>query len=88
MVEQLPNIWTWQLSKWPNLHVPFLVMLDILFLLIKKYHEIEGTEMFERYFLYIAYVDDATFSLKGSQSIAHLVEIFNTFPFFQDSNQI
>ena len=32
-----------------SLHVPFLVMLDILFLLIKKYHEIEGTEMFERY---------------------------------------
>ena len=57
-------------------------MLEILFLFIQKYPEIEGIEIFEHCFLYTAYADDATFFLKDAQSIENLVEVFNTFSLF------
>ena len=57
-------------------------MLEILFLFIQKYPEIEGIEIFEHCFLYTAYADDATFFLKDAQSMENLVEVFNTFSLF------
>ena len=57
-------------------------MLEILFLHIKNHLEIKGIEIFEHCFLYTAYTNDATFFQKDSQSIAYLVELFNTFSVF------
>ena len=39
----------------------FMLVLEILFLLIKKHPEIKGIEKFEHCFLYTAYADDTTF---------------------------
>ena len=60
----------------------FILVLEILFLFIKKHPEIKGIEIFEHCFLYTAYADDTTFYLKDAQSIENLVEIFNTFSLF------
>ena len=60
----------------------FILVLEILFLFIKKQPEVKGIEIFEHCFLYIAYADDMTFFLKDAQSFENLVEVFNTFPFF------
>ena len=60
----------------------FILVLEILFLFIKKHPEIKGIEIFEHCFLYTAYADDTTFFLKDAQSIENIVEIFNTFSLF------
>ena len=60
----------------------FILVLEILFLFIKKHPEIKGIEIFEHCFLYSAYTDDTTFFLTDAQSIENLVEIFNTFFLF------
>ena len=60
----------------------FILVLEILFLFIKKHPEIKGIEIFEHCFLYTPYADDTTFFLKDAQSIENLVEIFNTFSLF------
>ena len=39
----------------------FILVLEILFLCIKKHPEIKGIEIFEHCFLYTAYADDTTF---------------------------
>ena len=39
----------------------FILVLEILFLFIKKHPEIKGIEIFEHCFLYTAYTDDTTF---------------------------
>ena len=56
----------------------FILVLEILFLFIKKDTEIKGIEAFEHCFLYTAYVDNTAFFLKDAQSIENLVEISNT----------
>ena len=60
----------------------FILVLEILFLFIKKHPEIKGIEIFEHCFLYTAYGEDTTFFLKDAQSIENLVEIFNTISLF------
>ena len=60
----------------------FILVLEILFLFIKKHPEIKGIELFEYCFLYTAYADDTTFFLKDAYYIENLVEIFNTFSLF------
>ena len=47
----------------------FKLVLEILFLFIKK--------LYEHCFLYAVYVDGTTFFLKDVQSIENLVEVFN-----------
>ena len=59
----------------------FILVLEILFLFIKKHPELKGIEIFEC-FIYTAYADDTTFFLKDAQSIENLVQMFNTFSFF------
>ena len=49
---------------------------------IEKHTAINDIKISEHCFLYTVYADGRTFVLKDSQSIAHLVEIFNTFSFF------
>ena len=66
----------------PVLTYLFILVLEILFLFIKKHPEIKGIEVFEHCFLYTPYADDTTFFLKDAQSIENLVEIFNTFSLF------
>ena len=56
----------------------FILVLEILFLFIKKHTEIKDIEVFEHCFLYTAYVEDTAFFLKDAQSIENLVEISNT----------
>ena len=56
----------------------FILVLEILFLFIKKHPEIKGIEIIEQCFIYTAYADDTTFFLKDAQSIENLVKIFNT----------
>ena len=63
----------------PVLTYLFILVLEILFIFIKKHPEIKGIEIFEHCFLYTAYGGDTTFFLKGAQSFENLVEIFNTF---------
>ena len=45
----------------PALAYLFILVLEILFLLIKKHPEIKGIEKFEHCFLYTAYADDTSF---------------------------
>lgn len=52
----------------------FMLTLEILFLLTKEHPKI-----IKYCFLYSAYADDTKDFLEDSQSIAYLVEIFNTF---------
>ena len=42
----------------------FILVLEILFLLIKKHPEIKGIEIFQHCFLYTAYANDPTFFWK------------------------
>ena len=51
----------------------FILVLEILFLFIKKHHERKDIEIFEYCFFYTAYADDTTFFLKNAQSIENLV---------------
>ena len=60
----------------------FILVLEILFLFIKKHPEIKGIELFKYCFLSTAYADDTTFFLKEACYIENLVEIFNTFSLF------
>ena len=76
----------------------FILVLEILFLLIKKHPEIKGIEIFGHCFLYTAFADNTAgvffvvvffciffcifFFLKDLQSIENLVEIFSTFSLF------
>ena len=60
----------------------FILVLEVLFLFIKKHSGIKGIKIFEYDFLYTAYADDTTLFLKDAQSIENLVEIFNTFALF------
>ena len=59
-----------------------ILPLEILFALIKKYPEIKCIEIIKHCFLYTAYADDTEFLLKDSQSIANLVDTFNTCSIF------
>ena len=59
-----------------------MLVLEVLFLFIKRHPEIKGIEIFELCFLYTVYADDTTFFLKDGQFIKNLVEVFNTFSLF------
>ena len=63
------------------LFILFYVYLN-LFILIKNDPNIKGIEIFEYCYLYKAYADDTTFSLKDENSIVHLSK--NEFLIFRD----
>ena len=60
----------------------FILCLEILFILIKNDPNIKGIEIFEYCYLYKAYADDTTFSLKDENSIVHLSEKLKLFSDF------
>ena len=63
---------------------PFILALEILFLLIKSKPEIEGMIIFDYNYLYPAYADNTTFFLKDIISVKHVVDTFYFFCTFQD----
>ena len=64
----------------------FILALEILFILIKSKPEIGGMTIFDYNYLYSAYADDTTFSLKDIISVKHMVDnfLFFFFRIFQD----
>ena len=53
-----------------------LLALEILFIVIKLTHEIEGMTIFDCNYLYFAYAGDTIFFLKDIISIKHMVDTF------------
>ena len=54
--------------------------MEVLFTLIKNNEKIQGLDIFNYHFLYAAYTDDSTFSLKHWLS----EELARTFSYFSD----
>ena len=57
-------------------------MLEVVFRIIKETSSIEGFKIFQKKFIYTAYADNTTFSLKNTESIINLLEIFKHFSQF------
>ena len=55
----------------------FIIVLEVVFRIIKEISNIKGFEIFQKKFIYTAYVDDTTFFLKNTES-----EIFKHFSQF------
>ena len=60
----------------------FILALEILILLIKNDTLIKGIKFFDYVFLYTAYADDSTFSLKDLASVKKLLNIFSYYSKF------
>ena len=54
-------------------------MLERVFWIIKETSNIEGFEIFQKKFIFTAYVDDTTFFLRNTESVINLLEIFKHF---------
>ena len=65
----------------------FILALEILFLLIKRKPKIAGLTIFDHSYLYSAYADNTTFSLKDTISIKNMVDTFHLFSDSLDQNQ-
>ena len=77
-----------RLPRWPSFGTPFYTGVRNFTSFYKKKHpEIKGMEIAEYCFLYIGNTDETGF-FEGWTSIENLVEIFNTFFFFRDWNQV
>ena len=57
-----------------------------MFNLIKPSKDIHDLTFFDRTFLYIAYADDTTFSLKDKESVKKVMNLFHTFSIYSDLN--
>ena len=57
----------------------FILALEVLFLLIKTKPDIAGLTIFDRCYLYSAYVDDTTFFLRDTISMNNMVDSFQFF---------
>ena len=62
-------------------------MLEVVFRIIKETSNIKGFEIFQKKFIYTAYVDDTTFFLKNIESVINLLEIFKHFSQFSGLKQ-
>ena len=60
----------------------FIIVLEVVFRIIKETSNIKGFAIFQKKFLYTAYVDDTTFFLKNTESVINLLEIFKHFSQF------
>ena len=60
----------------------FILYLEISFILIKNDPNIKGISIFEDCYLFTAYTDGTTFSLKDENFIVHLSEKFKLFSDF------
>ena len=57
-------------------------MLEVVFRIIIETSNIEGLEIYQKKFIYIAYADDTNFFLKNTESVINLSEIFKHFSQF------
>ena len=60
-----------------------VLALEVLFILIKSKHDIEGMTIFDYNYLYSVYADDTTFFLKDIISIKDMIDTIDfcrTFP--------
>ena len=57
----------------------FILCLGIVFVLIKANKRAKGINIFKHTYLYSAYADDTTFSLRDKRSIKEILNIFATF---------
>ena len=60
----------------------FILSIEVLFRWLKINTNIDGIEVFNHNFLYLAYADVATFFLKNEKSIYQLIKEFNNFSTF------
>ena len=49
--------------------------------LVRNNKDVKGRNIFDRWFLYVAFADDTTFFLKNKKSIRELLETFDLFSF-------
>ena len=66
----------------PNCAYLFIIVLEVVFQIIKETSNIEGFDIFQKKFIYTAYVNDTTFFLKNAESVINLLEIFKHFSKF------
>ena len=59
-------------------------MLEVVFRIIKETSNIEGFKIFQKKFIFTAYVDDTAFFLKNTESVVNLLQIFKHFSQFFD----
>ena len=59
-----------------------IIVLELVFRKIKEISNIEGSEIFQKKFIYTVYADDTTFLLKNTESVINLLEIFKHFSHF------
>ena len=60
------------------------IVLEIVFNLIKPNKDIHDLTFFDRTFLYTAYADGTTFSLKDKESVKKVMNVFHTFSIYSD----
>ena len=65
---------------------PFILCLEILFILIKANKRVKGINIFEHTYFYSAYADDTTFFLRDKRSIKELINTFATFSKYSGLN--
>ena len=65
-----------------------ILVLEILFYLIKTINKIEGLNICDYSFLYLAYVDDTTFILKNISSVIEIVSMIDYFSNYFGLNSI
>ena len=57
----------------------FILVLEMVFNLIKQNNNIHGLAFLDPNFLHTAYADDATFFLKGKESVKDVMNVFHNF---------
>ena len=60
----------------------FILLLQVVFTVIKSNQNIDKLRIFEHEFLYTAYVDDPTFSVKNQTSVIKILKVFGNFQKF------
>ena len=60
----------------------FIIALEVVFLIIKETSNIKGFEIFQKKFIYTAYMDDTTFFVRNIESVINLLEHFKHFSQF------
>ena len=60
----------------------FILVLEMVFLSIKKNKKIKGHNISNHAFLYTAYADGTTFSLKDKESLVEVIKVFDIFSSF------
>ena len=60
----------------------FILVLEIVFLIIKKNKNIKGIDIFSHNFLYTAYADDTTFFLKDEKSVIEVMKVLDEFSLY------